>query len=94
MNQFTFTVAVIMACANALEVSFEETNGGSATINGMTGTFSSKYTFDGSNDSTALSQKERTANEGKIVFDTAPRDNNEDIYMLWSCAYNEDLEKK
>lgn len=94
MNRLTFTVAVSMACANAIEASYEETINGTATVDGITGIFSRKTNFEGINNATEYMAKSTDAVEASIIFDTAPTDKEiADVYTLWSCSYIENLDE-
>ena len=83
-----------MACANAFEFSYEETIGGTATVDGVTGIFSRKSTFEGKNNATEYKLNGTEVFEGSIIFDTAPTDQEiAAAYTLWSCSYNENFDE-
>ena len=88
MNQFTFTIAVIVACANAIEVSYEDSISGTASAEGIVGTFRDKYTFEGVNNSDKYLKTENWEQFFTMKYDEE-FDKKNDIAEVWACTYDD-----
>lgn len=93
MNQLKFTVTVIMACANAIEVSSEVSYSGSITAAGITGNYSYNNSFEGVNNSDELKIEEKIETVGNIVLDAPLEAGAKDMEeaIVWVCTYSDDF---